>query len=268
VCTKVRHKFGLRGGAVLIYKYVGAESPEEIVQILKYFIEDCSIKASSPRTFNDPSELKVEYDFEAPDNVVRERYFSDNPDSGDESFKNWFNSIDSHSKWYVAYKNRQSMLNTVGVICFTSAPNNYLMWSHYAKNHTGFCIGFDDEIITSLDETLFSHEVKYQNEVPAFRYFYDSIGDFNKAALCTKSKNWEYEKEFRVITQGNGIRTFNKSLVKEVIIGCRAPKELENYAISCLDQNISFSKMIDHPKKYELINEPIIRDRYVESSAF
>jgi hypothetical protein len=252
----------------LIYKYVGAESPEEIVRILKYFIEDGSIKASNPRTFNDPSEFKVEYDFEAPDKVIKDRYFSDNPESGEEGFKEWFNSFDSHSKWHIGYINRHYMLNFVGVVCLTSAPNNYLMWSHYAKDHPGFCIVFDDEIITSLDETLFSSEVEYQNEVPAFRYFYDSIVDFNKSVFFTKSKNWEYEKEFRVITRGHGIRKFKKTLIKEVIIGCRAPKELENYIRSCLGYDIKFSKMIDHPKKYELINKPIIEGTYVESSAF
>lgn len=252
----------------MIYKYVGAGSPEEIVQILKYFIEDGSIKASSPRTFNDPSEFKVGYDFEASDETIKQKYFSDKPGANEEDFKGWLNSFTPQSKWYIGYINRHTMLDAVGVVCLTPDPNNYVMWSHYANDHTGFCIGFDEEIITSLDNTLFSSEVKYQNEIPIFRYFYESVEDFYRAVFFTKSKNWKYEKEFRVITEGHGIRSFNRSLIREVIIGCRASKELETYARSFLDSDINFSKMVDHPKEYGLLKNAIIEGTYVESSAF
>lgn len=252
----------------MIYKYVGAKSPDELVQILKYFIEDGSIKASSPRTFNDPSEFKVKYDFEASDEVIKQRYFLDNPDSDEDRFKEWLNSFTPQSKWHTGYTNRQAMLDSVGVVCLTPDPNNYLMWSHYANNHTGFCIGFDEEITTSLDDTLFSYEVNYQNEIPIFRYFYESVGDFNKAVFFTKSKSWEYEKEFRVVTEGHGVRIFNRTLIKEVIIGCRAPRKLEKYARSCLGLEIHFSKMIDQSKEYGLIKKTIVDGTYFESSAF
>ena len=33
-----------------------------------------------------------------------------------------------------------------GVCCFSEHPNNILMWSHYAKNHQGICLGFDTSI--------------------------------------------------------------------------------------------------------------------------
>jgi hypothetical protein len=252
----------------LIYKYVGAGSPEEIVQILKYFIEDGSIKASSPRTFNDPSEFKVEYDFEASDETIKQRYFLDNPESNEEKFKQWLNSFTPQSKQHIGYTNRHAMLNAVGVVCLTPDPNNYVMWSHYSNDHTGFCIGFDEEIITSLDNTLFFSEVKYQNEIPIFKYFYETREDYIRALFFTKSKSWKYEKEFRAITEGHGIRTFNRSLIKEVIIGCRAPRELEEYARSRLGSDIDFLKMVDHPKEYGLIKQAIIEGTYVESSAF
>ena len=31
----------------------------------------------------------------------------------------------------------------MGVTCFTEDCTNLLMWSHYAENHTGFCLEFD-----------------------------------------------------------------------------------------------------------------------------
>lgn len=33
--------------------------------------------------------------------------------------------------------------NGFGVLTLTESPDNLLMWAHYAKNYTGFCIGFN-----------------------------------------------------------------------------------------------------------------------------
>jgi len=31
----------------------------------------------------------------------------------------------------------------LGVLCLTERPDNHLMWVNYARNHTGFVLGFD-----------------------------------------------------------------------------------------------------------------------------
>ena len=31
----------------------------------------------------------------------------------------------------------------MGVLCLTERPDNHMMWVNYARNHTGFVIGFD-----------------------------------------------------------------------------------------------------------------------------
>ena len=33
--------------------------------------------------------------------------------------------------------------NGFGILTLTEAPDNLLMWAHYAMNYTGFCIGFN-----------------------------------------------------------------------------------------------------------------------------
>uniref|UniRef100_A0A2G7SP99 DUF2971 domain-containing protein n=1 Tax=Chryseobacterium sp. B5 TaxID=2050562 RepID=A0A2G7SP99_9FLAO len=33
-----------------------------------------------------------------------------------------------------------------GILSLSENPNCHLMWSHYAKNHTGFCIGYDVDL--------------------------------------------------------------------------------------------------------------------------
>lgn len=48
-------------------------------------------------------------------------------------------------------KNRQDIDKSFGIMSLTIHPLNYLMWSHYANSHKGFCIGFDTDL---LEETI------------------------------------------------------------------------------------------------------------------
>lgn len=251
----------------MIYKFIGAESSEELIKILKYFIEDGSIKASDPRTFNDPSEFKILYDFDSDDETIRQRYFSDNPKASQEDFHDWSNSFTEHNQWYIGYSNRQEILNRFGVICFTTDPTNYLMWSHYASSHTGFCIGFDDKILNSINTWQCQGTVTYTDSVPVFNYYTQKQEDYIRSIFLNKSTNWKYEKEWRIVTDGHGIKKFDKSLVKEIIIGCKAPSELDQYVRLLIDSQISIFHMIDIPNKYELKKERIERHHYPQKSA-
>src|SRR5260221_12186075 len=42
-----------------------------------------------------------------------------------------------------AVMNRLQLRNRLGIACLTERPDDHLMWVHYAKNHTGFVLGFN-----------------------------------------------------------------------------------------------------------------------------
>lgn len=85
-----------------------------------------------------------------------------------------------------------------GVCCFfKDAPENPLMWAHYANSHTGFCIEYEiNEIFAPL------YEVNYASQLPS--------PSINELILCpeesfiriltTKTPEWSYEKEVRFIS--------------------------------------------------------------------
>ena len=82
----------------------------------------------------------------------------------------------------------------VGILCLSEDPANILMWSHYANNHAGICIGFD----TDYKPFSSANPVSYSDERPT--------AEFNSApekllsrVLLTKSKHWSYEREWRSI---------------------------------------------------------------------
>ncbi|MDF2415655.1 DUF2971 domain-containing protein [Aeromonas sp. 1HA1] len=107
-----------------------------------------------------------------------------------------------------------SLLSHVGVVSLTETPRNILMWSHYANEHKGICIGYKTNF---LDH----HRHKIDSILPAFyrpiKVNYDNIrydphtdifqsenrSQLVKKAilktLITKGDDWIYEKEHRSI---------------------------------------------------------------------
>jgi len=151
-----------------------------------------------------------------------------------------------------------------GIISFSFAIDNVLMWSHYANNHTGFAVGFDVEklLFKENDNSPLFHffnNVIYSNDVlqhkplpiPFFENFENETEFFLKKMnekmsidLFRKSKDWEYEKEFRCVNfytgDSNRIFTVDNSCIKEVVFG-----------LKCCDDNNGYRNLlIDYCKKH------------------
>jgi hypothetical protein len=100
------------------------------------------------------------------------------------------------------YKTRQVMRNwkdkshsLTGLLCFAGDWSEPVMWSHYAKKHTGICLGFD--VSRSLVQ-----QVSYQdNRILAAlgpTPMPDKLSEeLQQQLLCTKSGGWRYEDEYR-----------------------------------------------------------------------
>ncbi|MGJ8725966.1 MAG: DUF2971 domain-containing protein [Roseibacillus sp.] len=112
----------------------------------------------------------------------------------------------------------QSQLSEMfGVLCLSSDPESYLMWSHYANKHTGFCVGYDSsdswfDLLTDchqmankpMPSDLPSREfignirkVRYEKKRYSFPKELSLETTFQQ--FFWKSNNWSYEKEFRVL---------------------------------------------------------------------
>jgi hypothetical protein len=76
------------------------------------------------------------------------------------------------------------------VLCFCEQWDGLPMWAHYADNHQGVCLGFQD-----LPNAL---KVQYVLELPAYNVI-SSDGEKLVNALSCKAKDWEYEREWRII---------------------------------------------------------------------
>lgn len=82
------------------------------------------------------------------------------------------------------------------VSCLSEIPDSILMWSHYANQHQGFCIGYDtSEIEENIKKQLFP--VFYHETF--FPLINVDISD-KKLNLLIKYKDWRYEREWRLIS--------------------------------------------------------------------
>ena len=68
------------------------------------------------------------------------------------------------------------------------------MWSHYANKHKGIVLQF--EIAKNTETMLHAVKVNYSNEYPTLNFAQEMSGQLAKIML-RKSKDWEYEKEWR-----------------------------------------------------------------------
>jgi hypothetical protein len=232
--------------------------------------------STPPKYFNDPCDSYIYFD--SADNEYLRKVFSEQLQSGyysegvtrdilNEIFRVnnphdipdiFLTNKDPHNILERCFPDGTSArlcLNTVRqlqVSCFSSKSDNMLMWSHYSSDHSGICIGFD------IDEEEFGidlQKVIYTTEIPdkiPFKIMDDSNEPFIRYLLTkqiiTKSIDWLYEDEYRLITfyesmgkrsspvparpvvpkiESCFFRGFKTYKVKEVILGYRCNNENE-----------------------------------------
>jgi hypothetical protein len=106
-------------------------------------------------------------------------------------------TFDSHylvpkSQGSKALTDRMRLRNRLGVLCLTERPDNHLMWVHYARNHTGFVVGFDARAAFFREDNRLLDKVRYRAKPKVL-----SEADMN---VCFyKSDVWGYEREWRCV---------------------------------------------------------------------
>jgi len=86
-----------------------------------------------------------------------------------------------------------------GIFSTSKIWNNIQMWAHYSSNHTGFCVGFNREILMNNLPPCNVGSVHYLKKYPLI----DPFDDFVQKSFLkshTKELHWKYEKEYRFYT--------------------------------------------------------------------
>jgi hypothetical protein len=167
---------------------------------------------ANPFEFNDPFEFHL-----------KDIFFNDNEGN--------FKQLDIEQ-----IKVREDILNQInyyGVVCYSTNEHNILMWSHYADNHKGMCLVFD--VPNPIDKYLF--KVNYLEDLPNIKYDMKEFLPEIRKIITTKSKDWEYEQEYREVKIYKDKHSPYCGKLVEIIFGCKCTKEDIEFVINVSNAN-------------------------------
>lgn len=242
-------------------------------------IEYGEIYFSKPSSFNDPFDAKLDYDFNASSQDIKKHFKKIG--LPDHNIDNLIQNIKSGVFKFntLAFGNGTGYADIINIFCLSKNCNNILMWSHYAKDHTGICVGFKVHhwakslnikikpgfslpAVNGIENNLLpAVNVEYNNEKPSpYNIFKHSVKEL-EPFFKRKSELWTYEEEVRLmITDNQLLRNpvcVEQNEIVELIFGLKTPESVEKEIYSKLkDSNIKIYKSVMVTDKYELAKEP------------
>ncbi len=167
-----------------------------------------SVRFSQPSVLNDIFELNGSINEEGSNRSIYKTILKENPSLTDISFENIQPLID---RLKPDYFNSMSLFSNrindtqFGILSLSRRKDSRSMWSYYANDHKGFMIEFNEKSETS-DYLDFDHEhadVNYKLKRPQNIITINNDNDKRHKLInelfFTKDKDWQHEREYRVL---------------------------------------------------------------------
>jgi DUF2971 family protein len=111
---------------------------------------------------------------------------------------------------------RIKLKRQLGVLCLTERPDDHRMWVHYARNHTGFVLGFNGNASFFNEDERALREVIYLSHPHV-------LHEAGLNACFYKSEAWKDEHEWRCVRHFEPLVSrmvgIEPSLVTQIIFG-------------------------------------------------
>lgn len=142
-----------------------------------------------------------------------------------------------------------------GVFCMCESPKNILMWSHYTDCHRGFCLQFVRSSENDLGNIEKTQPVFYRCEYPSpAPYTENGMERIYDELFFTKAKDWEYEKEWRMLNEKGDVELPLPGNISAIIFGLNMhetqKKKIKN--ILSEEQEIKYLQAVKVKNKFEL----------------
>ena len=214
-------------------------------------LENGMIRFTQPADFNDPFEASPSFSENRPelDNFLLTQYLMEAEPCSDQApcqrLADGLRLLPSLRRKHALSLPAKMSEHRVA-LCLSRSRSNLLMWAHYTDCHRGFVIGFDtDSEFFRLGAFGGLKEVTYANtrgRVPEKDGCYatrEELDSFNNSVFFTKSCDWAYEEELRLVRNPrdadcvpdklNGwdicLFRFPSETVREVIVGARVTED-------------------------------------------
>lgn len=145
----------------------------------------------------------------------------------------WRDADESYKENLLYYQNELVSVSeeTHRICSFSECNDSILMWTHYADDFKGFCVGYNlKELDNDLTELLLP--VRYSDSlIEVDDTFFDG-GESNMSlmmnSLTLKSSAWNYEKEWRILLLAKNkekMQIVRLPVPKEIILGLNITAE-------------------------------------------
>lgn len=223
-------------------------------------VKDKTLKFTNPADFNDPFEfynelVKFDISQKHMKQIIKKRI------KNKDRIRNKIERFKANKPVFInhlieQFENRKK---STKVSCFSLTNKNILMWSHYSSFHTGACIEFSTDILKeTFSQDCLIESVIYKRKLKALNFSKYKEKAINHWIL-TKSKDWKYEKEKRIILGNNPdeLQRIPAEAILKLTFGCKTEKKDIQNMIKLIETNnldwIKISKMEMSKRKYELI---------------
>ncbi|MBO4728850.1 MAG: DUF2971 domain-containing protein, partial [Spirochaetaceae bacterium] len=164
------------------------------------------------------------------------------------------------------------------VCCFSAAKNNTLMWAHYGRMNSGFCVEYDtSKILENVNaENYYFLPVIYSDKM------YDDDPyplsektmslSWNLPQFMYKKNDWSYEQEWRLIIPNCKEDSFHFPSAQQIFLGTNfrnynqysneSDKEQAEMLVKLFDfarkNNINVVRLKTNSQKYEFMEELLL----------
>jgi hypothetical protein len=234
-------------------KYIRADGSERIGRI-EMMVADGAFYCPPVSLLNDLFEFRFRFVGPRTRNVAKCRYLAEGQPDNEIAFASWFSNIKRQGfAWWFQNEVWHDLAGTLGVLSLTSSAASPVMWAHYAHNHTGVCVLVRLSALSTVSHVVFG-PVSYARQYPVLNYFQQSDAEIVKTLVLTKSIEWKYEKEYRLIVVGAGSTVrLGQQAVCGLILGHAVDKSVADRLKSCCAQaSIPLYKAQPSLLRYEL----------------
>lgn len=233
----------------IVYKYRSWTNPYHL-----RILHNNEVFLSPPNDFNDPFDCRISKNFGLLDTEQKidvyvqsmiDRHLDEIERRG-LTPEGEFERMKSRVKDLNTYQRESDELtfqlqnDRFGVLSLSEIWDNILMWSHYGDFHKGICVGFYEEKLRASNLFGKGGPVVYDDNYPMIYPDYShTISEedlLQQYYMQThyKAKDWEYEREYRLMTTFFGKADYGERTVvipdecfAEIVLGVEFPKDKE-----------------------------------------
>jgi hypothetical protein len=115
----------------------------------------------------------------------------------------------------------------VGIGSFCEAPDNELMWAHYADQFKGICIAYNfRQLLSELPDDVYFTRMNYAERMPIVGVSRQDPEVLALRVLSYKNYRWVYEREWRMFGPKGAIHYKTAKSLRRVYLGHRVPEAL------------------------------------------